>query len=458
MNTMNSKGKYSESSPGPFTRDRAELPGSATTKNRASSARLLPGGGALAAPVIEIIATGTELLTGEVVNSNAAWLAAQCHELGAINTRHVVVGDNKTDIGMACSEAADRADVVFVSGGLGPTSDDFTLAAAAAAFQRKLVLNQQVWEHIKQMYSSRGVACAPINRRMAELPEVSVTLPNLLGTAHGVRVELGGTVFFFLPGVPRELKSIFRESILPWLAERVGSGRTLVRYLRCFGLPESMIGERIERMNLEGITVGYRVRYPETMVKLIARGDDTEQVKRVLDNAEQRVVRELGEIVYSIKADHSLEEVVVEKLIANKSTLAVAESCTGGAIAARIVRVPGASQVLERGIVCYSNAAKQELLRIPEGLLLAEGAVSEPVARLMAEEVRRSAGTTWGLAVTGIAGPEGGTDEKPAGTVFMALAGASGTGIKQAFFPVDRNRFIDMVSSLGLDWIRRSQL
>lgn len=403
--------------------------------------------------IVELISTGSELVTGEVLNTNAAWLAAALRERGVAVARHMIVGDDLDAIGLACREAAGRAQVVIVTGGLGPTSDDITLEAFARAFGRPMIFDPARWQAIQTGYTSRGRECADINRRMATFPEGAVTFVNRVGTACGVQVKRDATTFFFLPGVPAEMEQLFTDHVDPWFARQPGTVMRL-RVLQCFGLPEASIGARIEALALADVEVGYRVRFPETTVKLIARGADAAQIESRLDVASLHVRAALGDIVYGT-GDDTLPQVVVARLGARQATVAVAESCTGGRVCSLLVGVPGASAYFQEGAVCYSNAAKHRLLGIPDVLLRQHGAVSEPVACAMALQVRERAGTTYGLGITGIAGPGGGTPDTPLGTVFYALATPHGVTVQHALLPMARDRFRTLVSLLALDALRK---
>lgn len=402
---------------------------------------------------VELISTGSELVTGEVVNTNAAWLATALRERGIAVARHVIVGDDLAAIGRACREAAARAQVVIVTGGLGPTSDDITLEAFARAFGRPMQFDPARWEAIQAGYASRGRECADINRRMATFPEGATMFINTVGTACGVQAPCDAATFFFLPGVPAEMEQLFTDHISPWLATQPGAVMRR-RVLQCFGLPEASIGARIEALALADVDVGYRVRFPETTVKLIARGADVAQLDARLDTAERQVRAALGDVIYGT-GDDTLPQVVVARLCARQATVAVAESCTGGRLCSLLVGVPGASACFREGVICYSDAAKQRLLGIPDALLQQHGAVSEPVACAMALQAREQAGATYGIGITGIAGPGGGTPDKPVGTVLYALATKQGTTVRHALLPMARNRFRTLVSGLALDALRR---
>lgn len=402
---------------------------------------------------VEIITTGTEVLVGEVVNTNTVHLATACHAEGWAVTRHVTVGDTLDDIVAACRDASTRAECVLVTGGLGPTSDDLTYEAAAQAFNRPLFFSEAAWEQAQAFCAAHNRDCPPANRKQAFVPEGSEVLANKLGTAPAVRLAVSPATFFFLPGVPSEVHWLCHEHIQPWLrAQRPNEVRG-ERVLKCFGLPEAVIGERVQRLELAGVLVGYRIMYPEVAVKLQIVGTEMQAVAEQLDRAEARVRAVLGDAVFGTGAA-TLASAVGEALAARGESLAVAESCTGGALCNDLTDAPGASAFFERGVITYSNHAKVELLGVPREVLLQHGAVSAEVAEAMAVGVRTRARTTYGIGITGIAGPSGGSDEKPVGTVFIGVATPHTTIVHHECSPRDRRHFKTWVAAKALDLLR----
>lgn len=413
---------------------------------------------------IELITTGTELLLGRVADTHQAWLCRQLADRGYTVSRHTTVGDTASDIQQAVREAAGRADVVIVTGGLGPTSDDRTRELIAQWLSRPLVEDPALLAHIERFFAERNRPMPERARVQALIPQGATALPNRFGTAPGLVLEFpprpGGRepgLLILLPGPPRELRPMFTEQVLPLLQARVPVEEPfVVRTLRTTGLPESQVEQTIagplQFLVAAGLEVGYCARPGEVDVRLAARGP---AAGRLVQEAEGLVRQLLGLAVYGVEHE-TLEQVVIHLLTERHQTLALAESCTGGFIGHRLTNVPGASAVLLAGLVVYSNAAKQAFLGVRAETLAAHGAVSEPVARQMAEGARARTGADYALAVTGIAGPSGGSPEKPVGTVFLALAGPNQTLAEKRFNPWDRETFKHVTSQQALDLIRRT--
>lgn len=413
----------------------------------------------LVGTTIEIITTGTEVLTGEIINSNVSWLAQQCGNLGLNVTRHTTVGDGASEIAAACRAAINNANVVIVTGGLGATTDDITLSAAADAFGLQLELHEDLWLAIQELYAKRGRECTPNNKRMAMIPAGAALLSNPVGTAHAVRLTVNETTFFFLPGVPQEMEAIFSGQITEWLKSNSTSEVAGLRVLRCFDRPEATLGQSIEALQLPSeISVGYRVIYPETLIKLMGKLNPAEPVSKlneILDQTEAKVRAVLGDAVIG-NGESTIANVVAACLQKRKETIAVAESCSGGALSQMITANEGASAYFLQGVVCYSNASKIKLLGVPEELLEEHGAVSLPVAAVLANNVRELSSSTYGIGITGIAGPGGGTTDKPVGTVFVALSIKNiPTQVEKFHLPVGRERFQRYVSLKALNMLRK---
>lgn len=408
---------------------------------------------------ILLLMTGDELLAGNIVDTNAAWLADQCWMLGHQVIRKITVGDDADAIGAACREAAALADAVIVSGGLGATTDDITVESAAKAFGAPLILDAAAWQGIQDFFKSRGRTCTENNKRQAMFPTGATALSNTVGTAPGVQWPVGNATFFFLPGVPRELKHLFSEHIYPWLKSRATELYAEQR-LHCVGMPEATIGQMLEALDLGPIRLSYRAHFPEVMLKMVGRGATAAQD---VTTATARIRQALGTVVYGDGED-TLAQVVGRMLTARQETVAVAESCTGGYVSNQITNIPGASAYFDRGAVTYSNQSKIDWLgNHPhsgvEGATLAHiidtnGAVSAECAEAMAAGIRKAAGSTYGLSVTGIAGPDGGTPEKPVGTVFMGLAHPKGVDVSKHFYPQSREMFKVGVSAVALNALR----
>lgn len=406
----------------------------------------------------EIINTGSELLLGLVQNTHLTWMAGQLAPLGVAITRQVCVPDGPA-IRTALAEAFDRADVVFCTGGLGPTADDISREAAAGLLDLPLAFDEEILEIIRARFNRRGLTLTENNRRQAMVPLGACVLPNPFGTAPGLHFppELLSPYrakhLFLLPGPPHELHPMLADSVLPVLRAAYPSSEDReCRIYRITGMGESMVENRIGfKVEARGdLTVGYCARPAEVDFRLIGP-------RHALDETEPEIHAEIGAWVYSY--GESLEQTVVNLLRSGRRTLAVAESCTGGTVADRLTDIPGASEVFLAGLVTYANAAKQNLLGVAPEILDKHGAVSSLAALAMAEGARRATGSQLALSTTGIAGPGGGTDTKPVGTVFLALA-AEGrpTVVHHLYFPADRTTFKKVASTAALDLLRRHLL
>ena len=407
----------------------------------------------------EILTIGDEVLRGEIVDSNKSLLSDRLLSLDIETHFHVSVRDDPADMTDAFLRAAERSDVVLVSGGLGPTRDDITSEVLAQAFGRELVLDEEALETIRAFFRGIGREMTENNAKQAWFPESAGVLPNPIGTAPGFVIEERGALFFCLPGVPRELSRMMEEQVLPRLARRTGAAQVVrARLLRTFGMGESTLDAELEDIAAEGdVTLGFRTAFPENFLRPVARAATVEEAEAKLDRVCQAIRERLGPLVYA-EGDQTLPTVVGHLLRGTGQTLAVAESCTGGLIAEQITDVAGASDYFLGGIVAYANEVKQALLSVPAALLEEHGAVSEPVVRAMAEGVRERFDADFGLATTGISGPGGGSPGKPVGLVHVALARADETSAAHFVFPLDRQRHRLLTAQVALDWVRRALL
>lgn len=405
---------------------------------------------------IEIITTGDEVVGGAIVDTNSAWIAARCSDIGHQVIRHTSVADYLEDIGDVLQAAAGRADAVIVTGGLGPTADDLTIEAAARTFGKKLLRDEDVMSQMREFFKRIGRPMSASNDKQAMVPEGGIVLKNKVGTAPGIQVQLGNADFFFLPGVPKELYQIFDDSVMPWLKERA-EGAIAERALRCFGMTEASIDEKLSGIDLGGVRLSFRVKFPEILLKVVARSTGGSAPQNVVDRAAKLIRDSLGEIVYG-EGDRDIAQVVGDMLNERKFQISVAESCTGGLLADMITDVPGASSYFERGAVSYSNRSKQEMLGVGEEILREHGAVSRETATAMAEGIRNSSGSSIGVGITGIAGPSGGGPEKPVGTVHIAIATQSGTEAHAYCYNRERRGFKQLVAWTALDLVRRNLL
>ena len=408
---------------------------------------------------VELINSGTELLLGEVINTHAAWIAKRVFPLGLRISRQTTVPDGPA-IRDAICESFNRADIIFVTGGLGPTTDDITREAVAEILGLKLVANEAIQSAIEARLAARGYKLLERMLRQTMVPEGATVLPNKNGTAPGLYIPSRSTPssasphFFLLPGPPRELKPMFEESVLPILQNLLGDlPEKECRIYRVVGLGESAVEEMIglEFSKNKDLEVGYCARPNEVDFRLIGS-------KQLLNALEPRILQTLGKNLVSAKGE-GIEEWIVHRLAALGRTVSTAESCTGGLLASRITDVPGSSKVFNRGFVTYSNESKSDLLGVSPSLLSEHGAVSEPVARAMAEGGLRCASSDFSLALTGVAGPDGGGPDKPVGTIFIAMAQASKpTHCQKYSFPVDRATFKQLATQAALDMLRRAIL
>ncbi len=407
-------------------------------------------------------------MLGRVVNTHQAWICRQLADLGCVVSRQVAVADSAPDLRAAARDALGRADLVLVTGGLGPTADDLTRDLIAQLLGKELREDTAIVARIEEFFAQRKRPMPPRTRVQALVPEGARVLPNAHGTAPGLLLEVSPNPFrpggekcwlVLLPGPPRELRPMFTDQFMPLLRQKLPRPTAFAcRTLQTTGLGESWVEEKIagplQPLIAAGLEVGYCAQVGAVEVRLLARGGEAGQT---VARAEQIVRGLIGRHIFG-ENDDQLESVVVRLLTERRQTLATAESCTGGQLAHRVTNVPGASAVFLCGWVTYSNEAKQHLLGVDGGMLAAHGAVSEPVARAMAEGARQRGGVDYALAVTGIAGPAGGTPEKPVGTAFIALAMERKTAVLNPVNPYDRETFKYVTAKQALEWLRRTLL
>lgn len=417
---------------------------------------------------VELINTGSELLLGRVLNTHQQWLCRRLADEGHIVARQLAIPDDTDSIETAVRECLSRADLVITTGGLGPTGDDLTRERVAAMLGRTLASDAAVAAQIKHFFESRGRTVPTRTFVETLVPSGALVLPNRHGTAPGLALEVlpnpfrpGGerSWLILLPGPPRELRPMFNEEVLPLLRREFPAGHDYqTKTLRTTGMGESLLEEALDGhlkpLMARGLELGFCAKIGEVEVRLAGRGAAT---PALLAEAEAITRSQIGDFIFGV-GDELLEDVIVRELTRSTRTLALAESCTGGFISHRITNVPGASSVLMAGFVTYANAAKVAVLRVDPATLAAHGAVSEPVARQMAEGARRVAQTDYALSVTGIAGPTGGSEAKPVGTAFVGLAGPEGTSVTRHLNPFDRETFKFATSQQALERLRRKIL
>jgi nicotinamide-nucleotide amidase len=401
-----------------------------------------------------ILSIGRELVGGLVLDRHAQVISKALTALGIQLLRHLTLDDDVEAITAAFREAGADADLVVATGGLGPTLDDGTRDALAGAMGVPLEENAEARAHLDGWAGARGKVLSKSNLVQALLPRGATTLPNPVGTALGIEARVGRARVFCMPGVPTEMREMLAEVVLPRLAAEQGGCVTRVRTVRTFGLPESMVGERLADLMVPGRhpQVGTAVHGGMIDVHMYASGAPPE-VDRLLETDAQVVRERLGASVFA-EGDDQMEDAVASLLARRRVTVAVAESCTGGLIASKLVNVPGISDWFLEGVVAYSKAAKVRSLGVPEDVIRRRGAVSEEVARAMAEGIRRRSGADFALAVTGIAGPGGGTADKPVGTVWTALADAEGTQVVREVLTGDRALVRERAANYALNVLR----
>jgi len=404
----------------------------------------------------EIISIGDELLIGQVVNTNASWMAAELNKSGIRVGQVSMISDDKKAINDALNEAGERADVILITGGLGPTKDDITKQVLADYFGAKLIFHEPSFEQVKKLFKARNYEVTPINRKQAEIPDNCTPLLNKHGTAPGMWFEKEGKVYVSMPGVPFEMKTLMTGQIIPRLQEKFNPGFIYHKTIMTHGLGESKLAEQIQDVE-EGLPHHIKLAYlPQpgiVRLRLSASGND----KNFLENEINKYCRQIRDIIPELVFgfdDVSLEEVVGKLLMEKGKTLSSAESCTGGYIAHLITSIPGSSNYFTGSVISYSNDIKIEELDVKPVDLYKYGAVSKQVVEQMANGVREKLGTDYSLATSGIAGPDGGTEEKPVGTVWIALASESGVKSKLLYLGEHRGRNIRRSALAALDMLR----
>ncbi len=403
----------------------------------------------------EIIAVGSELLTPDHLDTNSLFLTEELNKLGIEVLRKTIVGDDRELLAAAFRDALNRVPVVIASGGLGPTEDDLTRETVAELLGRKLRRNDEVVRAIEARFRSFKRDMPAVNLRQAMVPEGAEVLANPRGTAPGLWLEEKGRMIALLPGPPRELKPLFLEEVYPRLQRRVSGVRMFHRELRVTGLGESHVEEHIRSiyMRFSEVHTTILAAPGEVQIHLRVWSDEPAHANTTLDEMVRSFELALGDRIFAHSAV-SLEEVVAEILTSNRATIAAAESCTGGLLAERLTRIPGSSSYFLGGAVCYSNEMKTAWADVPPALIQAKGAVSSEVAVALAEGIRRRVGSTLGVGITGIAGPSGGSEERPVGTVHVALASSEGVKERVVHLPGDREMIRFHASQLALDMVR----
>jgi len=403
----------------------------------------------------EIIAVGSEMLTPDRIDTNSLFLTGELNKLGIEVVRKTIVGDNRDLLAEAFRDALNRVALVIATGGLGPTEDDLTRETVAELLGRKLILNDAILRYIEGRFRQLGREMPAVNVRQAMVPERAEVLENPRGSAPGLWLEDKGCIIALLPGPPRELRPMYQEQIQPRL-ERRGSGiRMFVRELRVAGMGESAVEQRIKPIYTRYSDVHTTILAAPGEIQIYLRmwTDDAASAQKTLDEIVQGFELALTDRIFS-QDGSSMEETVARLLTINNATISAAESCTGGLLTQRLTTIAGSSSYFLGGVVCYSNELKTAWADVPAELIQAKGAVSSEVAVALADGIRRRVGSTVGVGITGIAGPGGGSEEKPVGTVHIALSHAGGIKERGVRFPGDREAIRWHASQLALDMVR----
>ena len=407
---------------------------------------------------VAILTIGNELISGRTQDTNTALIARMLHVRDWALTAAVSVGDDEEKIKQALSFVMAHADAVIVTGGLGPTADDITTVAVARAFDLALKCDEQVLAHLKAMWEKFRLTWTENNAKQALFPEGAEVIPNPVGTAAGFALRQEGRMIIVIPGVPREVARMLPDGVIPLLQQAFpgAASQVVTRTIKTFGLSEASVDERLAGVDFAGagVGVGFYPIFPENHVVLTVRDQDEGAARKKLTWAEEEIVKRLEPYIFAYDPD-SLEGIIGRLLTEKGLTLAVAESCTGGLLTDRLTDIPGSSAYLERGLVTYSDRSKIELLGVPEAVIGQYGAVSEEAARFMAEGVRARTATDLGLSATGVAGPGGGSESQPVGTVYVALADAVQTVCRPYAFRWDRRRNKIMATQAALMMLKR---
>lgn len=406
---------------------------------------------------VEIITIGDEILYGQTLDTNSHWISQELNTIGARVIRKSTIGDKREQILTALSEAGSRASIILITGGLGPTKDDITKTTLAEYFESPVELNPQALKEVSAYFESRGRTMNALNRAQAELPVKCQMISNAAGTAPGMWFEEGGKVFVSMPGVPHEMKTMMLEQVIPHLKEKFDLPVIMHRMIKTVGVGESSLADIIADWedNLPShIRLAYLPDLGEVKLRLTAVGDTYAQLEQAIDTQVQQLLPLIGDYVYG-SGNITLEEAIGKLLLNKQKTIALAESCTGGYIAHAITRIPGSSRYFQGGVIPYHNEFKVNVLGVQEATLMEHGAVSEPTVEQMANRVRKLMRADIGLASSGIAGPDGGTEDKPVGTVWIAMADGEQTLTQKLSLTKNRLINIELTTVAVLNMLRK---
>ncbi len=402
----------------------------------------------------EIITIGDEILYGQITDTNSQWMSAELDKAGIRVLRKMAVGDTQAAILGAVQNA--QADIVLMTGGLGPTKDDITKTTLMEYFGGQLVLDEGVLANLTRLFSMRGREVSPTNRQQAMVPDNCQVLMNAVGTAPGMWFEHGGKIYVSMPGVPYEMKWLMANHVIPRLREKFDTPTIIHKMIKTINVPESTLSDLIEAWELAlppHIRLAYLPRMGQVRLRLTGTGRDRAQLEADIQAQIAKVMPLIQKYVYGFD-DDEIEKVVGQLLVNQGKTIATAESCTGGFVAHQLTQQAGASRYFVGGVVAYANEVKMSQLGVQPATLQAHGAVSEETAKEMAAQVRLRYGTDFGIATTGVAGPDGGTPEKPVGTVWIALADANGVEARKLQLTTERGLNISLTNNSVLNWVR----
>lgn len=402
-----------------------------------------------------VITIGDEILIGQIIDTNSAWIGQQFSALGVKLHEVISVGDEAGQIVSALDRAAANSQIVLMTGGLGPTKDDITKKTLVEYFNTELELNEEVWEKMKVIFEKRGLKVLELNRSQAMIPKASIMLPNMRGTAQGMWFERDGIVYVSMPGVPHEMKHLMETQVLPRLKEKFSFPKIVHATVMTAGAGESVVANLLtdfENNLPENIKLAYLPDLGLLKLRLTGRGD-TDTIKLEVEEQKQKLITTLGDLFYT-EGEEKLEQVIGKTLTARNETVSCAESCTGGYISHLFTSVPGSSKYFEGSIISYSYAVKENLLGVKNETLQKHGAVSEECVREMVQGLLKVTGTTYGIAVSGIAGPGGATDDKPVGTVWIAVASADDVVVRRFQFFPSRMENIRVFSNAAMNMLR----
>ncbi len=408
-----------------------------------------------------IISIGDELLIGQTINTNAAFIGEKLADINIEIKKVSTVGDDESSILNEFKIAKNESDIIIVTGGLGPTHDDITRTCVIKFFGTKLIESKEILEDIEMMFAKRNRKLTSVNKAQALVPEIAVPIRNKKGTAPGMWIESDDKIFIVMPGVPYEMKGMMVDFVVPKLSEKtIVSGKVIKKsILQTTGIPESTLYEKFGNLDelLNGAKLAFLPSILGVKLRITVEAEDEETAKNKLIEIEQKIRTKAGRFIFG-KDDDTLEEVIGRLLKERELKIATAESCTGGLIAHTLTNVPGSSDYFERGVVCYSNASKVEILKVNEDALIKHGAVSQEVAMQMAEGVKSTSGTDIGLAVTGIMGPTGATTDKPVGLVYIGFCDDKVCTVKKFVFGNERLLNKERTMQAALDMVRRQLL